>query len=150
MPLCCVPSRANHLTWHSRRALGSNPWRLTGAAATLSSSNVQFFPAGAHGEVGGRVNHHYVQDPGVKFCPHLSDQFGPFHTRERINLTSDYHRGRSPTLGPDGCPPLRTHALTSLRLLSCGEPRSYIVWPKNVRFCGSLIENRGPIGTGVR
>jgi len=60
---------------------------------TTSSSDAQFLRAGARGEVGGLVNQHYGQDPGVKSCTHLSDQFGPFHTRERINLTSDYHRG---------------------------------------------------------
>lgn len=27
------------------------------------------------------MNLHYGQDPGVKFYTHLSDQFGPFHTR---------------------------------------------------------------------
>jgi TnpA family transposase len=27
------------------------------------------------------VNLHYGQDPGVKFYTHLSDQFGPFHTK---------------------------------------------------------------------
>ena len=29
----------------------------------------------------GLVNLHYGQDPGVKFYTHLSDQFGPFHTK---------------------------------------------------------------------
>ena len=27
------------------------------------------------------MNLHYGQDPGVKFYTHLSDQFGPFHTK---------------------------------------------------------------------
>jgi TnpA family transposase len=27
------------------------------------------------------VNLHYGQDPGVKFYTHLSDQFGPYHTK---------------------------------------------------------------------
>ena len=48
---------------------------------TTSSSDAQFFRAGARGEVGGLVNLHYGQDPGVKFYTHLSDQFGPFHTK---------------------------------------------------------------------
>jgi TnpA family transposase len=51
-----------------------------GSGAT-SSSDAQFFRAGGRGEVGGLVNLHYGQDPGVKFYTHLSDQFGPFHTR---------------------------------------------------------------------
>src|ERR1700674_5625349 len=56
----------------------ASPWRLTGAAAPL---HPQFFHAGARGEVGGLVNLHYGQDPGVQFYTHLSDQFGPFHTK---------------------------------------------------------------------
>ena len=48
---------------------------------TTSSSDAQFFRAGGRGEVGGLVNLHYGQDPGVKFYTHLSDQFGPFHTK---------------------------------------------------------------------
>ena len=39
------------------------------------------FRARARGEVEGLVNLHYGQDPGVKFYSHLSDQFGPFHTK---------------------------------------------------------------------
>jgi hypothetical protein len=50
-------------------------------SGTTSSSDAQFFRAGARGEVGGLVNLHYGQDPGVKFYTHLSDQFGPFHTK---------------------------------------------------------------------
>jgi TnpA family transposase len=48
---------------------------------TTSSSDAQFFRAGGRGEAGGMVNLHYGQDPGVKFYTHLSDQFGPFHTK---------------------------------------------------------------------
>jgi TnpA family transposase len=50
-------------------------------SGTTSSSDAQFFRAGGLGEVGGLVNLHYGQDPGVKFYTHLSDQFGPFHTK---------------------------------------------------------------------
>ena len=46
-----------------------------------SSSDAQFFRAGGRGEVGGLINLHYGQDPGVKFYTHLSDQFAPFHTK---------------------------------------------------------------------
>ena len=48
---------------------------------TTSSSDGQFFRAGGRGEVGGLVNLHYGREPGVKFYTHLSDQFGPFHTK---------------------------------------------------------------------
>src|SRR5271165_124704 len=51
-----------------------------GSGAT-SSSDAQFFHAGARGGVGGLVNLHCGQDPGVKFYTHLSDQFGLFHTK---------------------------------------------------------------------
>ena len=50
-------------------------------SGTTSSSDGQFFRAGGRGEVGGLVNLHYGQDPGVKFYTHLSDQFGPYHTK---------------------------------------------------------------------
>jgi len=36
-------------------------------SGTTSSSDAQFFRAGGRGEVGGFVNLHYGQDPGVKF-----------------------------------------------------------------------------------
>lgn len=48
---------------------------------TTSSSDAQFFRAGGRGEVGGLVNLHYGREPAVKFYTHLSDQFGPFHTK---------------------------------------------------------------------
>jgi TnpA family transposase len=50
-------------------------------SGTTSSSDGQFFRAGGRGEVGGLINLHYGQDPGVKFYTHLSDQFGPYHTK---------------------------------------------------------------------
>ena len=50
-------------------------------SGTTSSSDAQFFRAGGRGEVRALVNLHYGQDPGVKFYTHLSDQFGPFHTK---------------------------------------------------------------------
>jgi TnpA family transposase len=46
-----------------------------------SSSDAQFFRAGGRGEVGGMVNLHYGQEPGVKFYTHISDRFGPFNTK---------------------------------------------------------------------
>ena len=59
----------------------ASSWRLIGAAAPLPPRTAQFFRAGGRGEVGGLVNLHYGQDPGVKFYTHLSDQFGPYHTK---------------------------------------------------------------------
>jgi TnpA family transposase len=50
-------------------------------SGSTSSSDGQFFRAGGRGEVGGLVNLHYGQEPGVKFYTHLSDQFGPYHTK---------------------------------------------------------------------
>jgi TnpA family transposase len=50
-------------------------------SGNTSSSDAQFFRAGGRGEVGGMVNLHYGQDPGVKFYTHISDRFGPFHTK---------------------------------------------------------------------
>ena len=50
-------------------------------SGTTSSSDAQFFRAGGRGEVRALVNLHDGQDPGVKFYTHLSDQFGPFHTK---------------------------------------------------------------------
>ncbi len=49
-------------------------------AGTTSSSDAQFFRAGARGEVRSHAHPHYGPDPGVKFYTHLSDQFGPYHT----------------------------------------------------------------------
>ena len=57
------------------------PLAVHWGSGTTSSSDAQFFRAGGRGEVGGMVNLHYGQDPGVKFYTHLSDQFGPFHTK---------------------------------------------------------------------
>ena len=56
------------------------PLALHWGRGTSSSSDAQFFRAGGQGEVRGRNNLHYGQDPGVKFYTHLSDQFGPYHT----------------------------------------------------------------------
>ena len=57
------------------------PLAANWGSGTTSSSDAQFFRAGGRGEVGGLVNLHYGQDPGVKFYTHLSDQFGPYHTK---------------------------------------------------------------------
>src|SRR6201993_2318686 len=46
-----------------------------------SSSDGQFFRAGAFGRDAGRINAHYGDDPGNKFYTHLSDRYAPFHTK---------------------------------------------------------------------
>ena len=48
---------------------------------TSSSSDGQFFRAGGHGEALGDVNARHGNEPGVAFYTHVSDQFGPFHTK---------------------------------------------------------------------
>lgn len=73
---CYAQALAGLIDTQHRQPLAAH-W---GSGAT-SSSDAQFFRAGGRGEVGGLVNLHYGQDPGVKFYTHLSDQFGPFHTK---------------------------------------------------------------------
>ena len=48
---------------------------------TTSSSDGQFFQAGGRGEAIGEVNARHGNEPGVAFYTHVSDQFGPFHTK---------------------------------------------------------------------
>lgn len=48
---------------------------------STSSSDGQFFRAGGHGEPLGDVNARHGGEPGVAFYTHVSDQFGPFHTK---------------------------------------------------------------------
>jgi TnpA family transposase len=48
---------------------------------TTSSSDGQFFRAGGRGEAVGEVNARHGNEPGVAFYTHVSDQFGPFHTK---------------------------------------------------------------------
>lgn len=48
---------------------------------TTSSSDGQFFRAGGRGESFGDINARHGAEPGVAFYTHVSDQFGPFHTK---------------------------------------------------------------------
>lgn len=48
---------------------------------TSASSDGQFFRAGGRGEALGDVNARHGKEPGVAFYTHISDQFGPFHTK---------------------------------------------------------------------
>jgi TnpA family transposase len=54
--------------------------RLWGDGST-SSSDGQFFRAGGRGEPWGDINARHGSEPGVAFYTHISDQFGPFHTK---------------------------------------------------------------------
>ena len=56
---------------------GSRVW----GDGTTSSSDGQFFRAGGRGEALGDVNARHGNEPGVAFYTHVSDQFGPFHTK---------------------------------------------------------------------
>lgn len=48
---------------------------------TTSSSDGQYFQAGSHGAGIGDINARHGNEPGVAFYTHISDQFGPFHTK---------------------------------------------------------------------
>ena len=48
---------------------------------TTSSSDGQFYKAGGHGSASGDVNARHGNEPGVSLYTHISDQYGPFHTK---------------------------------------------------------------------
>ena len=48
---------------------------------STSSSDGQFYRAGGRGEAIGDVNARHGNEPGVAFYTHVSDQYGPFHTK---------------------------------------------------------------------
>jgi TnpA family transposase len=48
---------------------------------TTSSSDGQYFRAGGRAGPGGAINAKYRIDPGVVLYRHVSDRYGPFHTR---------------------------------------------------------------------
>ncbi len=48
---------------------------------TASSSDGQYFRSGGRAGPSGDVNAKYGIDPGVSLYTHVSDQYGPFHTR---------------------------------------------------------------------
>jgi TnpA family transposase len=57
------------------------PLAQTWGDGTTSSSDGQFFRAGGRGEALGDINARHGNEPGVAFYTHISDQFGPFHTK---------------------------------------------------------------------
>ncbi len=48
---------------------------------TSSSSDGQYFRSGSQGSGLSEVNARHGNEPGVAFYTHISDQFGPFHTK---------------------------------------------------------------------
>ena len=54
--------------------------RVWGDGRTSSSDGQHFF-AGGHGEAIADVNARHGNEPGVSFYTHVSDQYGPFHTK---------------------------------------------------------------------
>ena len=88
-----LPHLAWTASWHLseetyKQALARvvNTQRLMPLAArwgdgVASSSDGQHFRAGGHGEAVNLVNARYDNEPGVMFYTHLSDQFGPYHTK---------------------------------------------------------------------
>src|SRR6516165_5425613 len=67
---------ANLIEFHRALPLA----RQWGSGAT-SSSDGQYFQAGGHGEGIGNFNARPCNEPGVSFYTHISDQYGPFHTK---------------------------------------------------------------------
>jgi TnpA family transposase len=57
------------------------PLAVHWGAGMTSSSDGQYFRAGGQGQAAAQVNLHYGQDPGVKFYTHISDRYGPYHTK---------------------------------------------------------------------
>lgn len=57
------------------------PFSCLWGDGTTSSSDGQHFSAGGQGEAMNVVNAKYGNNPGVSFYTHISDQFGPYHTK---------------------------------------------------------------------
>jgi TnpA family transposase len=62
-------------------AIHAHPFTALWGDGDTSSSDGQFFKAGGHGEARAEHNARYGSEPGVKFYTHVSDRFGPFHTK---------------------------------------------------------------------
>ena len=57
------------------------PFATTFGGGVASSSDGQFFRAAGPGRDTGRLNAHYGERPGFKVYTHMSDRYGPFHTK---------------------------------------------------------------------
>ncbi len=62
-------------------AIHAQPFSKIWGDGDTSSSDGQFFRAGGHGEARADYNAKYGSEPGVKFYTHISDRYGPFHTK---------------------------------------------------------------------
>ncbi len=62
------------------------PFSALWGDGTTSSSDGQRYQAGGHRSSTEQVNARYGREPGVTFYTHISDQYGPFHTKV-INST---------------------------------------------------------------
>jgi TnpA family transposase len=62
------------------------PFSALWGDGTTSSSDGQRYQAGGHRSTTEQVNARYGREPGVTFYTHVSDQYGPFHTKV-INAT---------------------------------------------------------------
>ena len=62
--------------------------QLWGTGAT-SSSDGQYYRAGGYGEALGDINARHGNEPGVAFYTHISDQFGPYYTKDIAATASE-------------------------------------------------------------
>lgn len=65
------------------------PFAAHWGEGTTSSSDGQRFKAGGKRKSIGHVNAKYGQEPSVLFYTHLSDQYGPYHTKVISSLVRD-------------------------------------------------------------
>lgn len=73
---CYSQALAQIVDYQNRQPLAAH-W----GGGKTSSSDGQFFRAGGQGQAAAQVNLHYGQDSGVKFYTHISDRYGPYHTK---------------------------------------------------------------------
>jgi TnpA family transposase len=65
------------------------PFASYWGTGTTSSSDGQRYRVGGRGEHTGQVNLRYGTDPGVTFYTHISDQYGPYHTKVIASTVRD-------------------------------------------------------------
>ncbi len=65
---------------------------------TKSSSDGQHFFAGGRGEALADVNARHGNEPGVSFYTHISDQYGPFHTK--VLVPDEYSPDQAAEISP--------------------------------------------------
>jgi TnpA family transposase len=77
-------ARAATINAHHR-----HPMATLWGDGTASSSDGQYFRSGGRAGPSGDVNAKYGIDPGVSLYTHVSDQYGPFHTRALTATTRE-------------------------------------------------------------